>query len=60
MTQYMVKNHGWNSGRAAHTYKDKFGVWPKGLVDSQAQPSIEFDKAVKASLIRYLKGKGKK
>jgi len=60
MCQYMVKNHGWSPGRAAHTYKDKFGVWPKGLAETPKTPSIEFDKAVKAALIRYLKGKGKK
>jgi superfamily II DNA or RNA helicase len=60
MCQYMVKYHGWSPGRAAHTYKDKFGVWPKGLAETSKAPSIEFDKAVKAALIRYLKGKGKK
>jgi superfamily II DNA or RNA helicase len=60
MCQYMVKNHGWSTGRAAHTYKDKFGVWPKGLAEAPKAPSIEFNKAVKAALIRYLKGKGKK
>ena len=60
MCQYMVKYHGWSTGRAAHTYKDKFGVWPKGLADTPQAPSVEFDKAVKAALIRYLKGKGKK
>jgi hypothetical protein len=53
----MVKNHGWSTGRAAHTYKDKFGVWPKGLAETSKAPSIEFNKAVKAALIRYLKGK---
>ena len=57
MCQYMVKYHGWSTGRAAHTYKDKFGVWPKGLAETPKAPSIEFDKAVKAALIRYLKGK---
>jgi superfamily II DNA or RNA helicase len=57
MTQYMVKNHGWSTGRAAHTYKEKFGVWPRGLEDTQAYPSVAFNKAVKAALIRYLKGK---
>ena len=46
-----------NPGRAAHTYKDKFGVWPKGLEDAPKTPSVEFNKAVKAALIRYLKGK---
>jgi superfamily II DNA or RNA helicase len=60
MCQYMVKNHGWSTGRAAHTYKDKFGVWPKGLAETPKAPTVEFDKAVKAALIRYLKGKGKK
>jgi superfamily II DNA or RNA helicase len=59
MCQYMVKNHGWSTGRAAHTYKDKFGVWPKGLAETPKAPSIEFDKAVKAALIRYLKRKPK-
>jgi hypothetical protein len=53
----MVKYHGWSPGRAAHTYKDKFGVWPKNLAETPKTPSIEFDRAVKAALIRYLKGK---
>jgi len=60
MAQYMVKNHGWSQGRAAHTYKDKFGVWPKGLLETPIPPSNDFNKAVKAALIRYLKGKGRK
>lgn len=60
MAQYMVKNHGWSPGRAAHTYKDKFGVWPKGLLETPIPPSNDFNKAVKAALIRYLKGKGRK
>ena len=35
-----------------------FGVFPRGLDDSQVKtPSVEFEKAVKAALIRYLKGK---
>ena len=60
MTQYMVRNHGWSVGRASHTYREKFGVWPKGLSDMPLPPSGEFNKAVKAALIRYLKGKAKK
>jgi superfamily II DNA or RNA helicase len=57
MCQYMVKYKGWSAGRAAHTYKEKFGVWPRGLDDKAVTPSKEFDKAVKAALIRYLKSK---
>lgn len=57
MCHYMVKYRGWSTGRAAHTYKEKFGVWPRGLADTPVLPSKEFDKAVKAALIRYLKSK---
>jgi superfamily II DNA or RNA helicase len=60
MCQYMVKNHGWSNSRMLASYRDKFGVWPKGLVDSVKTPDIAFEKATKAALIRYLKGKGKK
>ena len=49
---------GYKPGYAFFAYKDKFGVWPRGLDDSRIQtPSVEFEKAVKAALIRYLKGK---
>ncbi len=59
MCQYMVRYHGWSPGRAAHTYRDKYGVWPRGLNDHMVVgPSTEFQKFVKAKLIRYLKGKG--
>ena len=57
MCQYMVQLRGWSPGRAAHTYKEKFGVWPRGLADTPVLPSKEFDKAVKAALIRFLKSK---
>ena len=60
MCQWKVQHEGWSPGRAAHTYKDKFGVWPKGLVDVAAPPDIKFEKAVKASVIRYIKGLKKK
>jgi superfamily II DNA or RNA helicase len=60
MCQYMVKNHGWSSGRAAHLYREKTGVWPKGLAETPKAPDIAFDKFVKHSLIKYLRGKAKK
>ena len=59
MCQYKIKVSGWSTGRAAHTYKDRFGVWPRNLNDKDIKtPSVEFEKFVKAKLIRYLKGKG--
>lgn len=56
MCQYKVKNSGWSSGRAAHTYKDKFGVWPKGMSDQPMIPDMKFEKFVRAKLIRFIKG----
>jgi len=57
MCQYKVKYSGWSAGRAAHTYKDKFGSWPRGLVDVPTAPNAVFDKAVKAALMKFIKGK---
>jgi superfamily II DNA or RNA helicase len=58
MCQHKVKYAGWSSGRAAHTYREKFGVWPRGLSDYQVEPpDYAFEKFVKAKLIRYLKSK---
>jgi DNA repair protein RadD len=57
MAQYKVKFEGWNEKRALAVYREKFGVWPKGLQDVPVPPSLVFEKAVRAQLIRYLKGK---
>lgn len=48
---------GWSDGRAAHTYRDKFGTWPKGLADTPKLPSLEVEKFIKSRMIAYLKGK---
>jgi DNA repair protein RadD len=60
MCQHMVVYRGWSTGRAAHTFKNKFGVWPKGLEQTTKHPSVAFDRAVKAALIRFLRGEGKR
>lgn len=56
MCQYKVKYSGWSAGRAAHTYKDKFGVWPKGLSDRPVVPDLKFERFAKAKLIKFIKG----
>jgi hypothetical protein len=56
MCQHKVKYDGWSPGRAAHTYKDKFGVWPKGLLEAPLFPDAKFEKFVRAKLIRFIKG----
>lgn len=58
MIQYNIMYRGWSRGRGAHVYREKFGAWPRNLIDGlPAPPTKEFEKHVKAGLIRYLKGK---
>lgn len=57
MAQYKVQYEGWNEKRALAVYREKFGVWPRGLHNVPVPPSLVFEKAVRAQLIRYLKGK---
>lgn len=61
MCKYKVFNGGWSNGRAAHTFRDKFGVWPRNLDERRTKPpSAEFEKFVKHRLIAFLKGKQRK
>lgn len=61
MMQYYVTYEGWSKGRAANTYRDKFGVWPRGLNDNQvALPSPEVKKFIRGKLYAFLKRIGKK
>lgn len=56
--QYKIRYAGWSSGRGAHVYREKFGVWPRGLIDGMPEPpGPAFEKHVRAGLIRYLRGK---
>ena len=57
MCKYQMIHAGWSNGRAAHTYRERFGVWPRQLDFATAiPPNPEFQKFVKAKLMRYLKG----
>jgi hypothetical protein len=60
MCQYQKLHHGWSDARCKANYHEKYGVWPKGLAETPKTPDIAFDKFVKHSLIKYLRGKGKK
>lgn len=57
MCQYKIQYSGWSAGRAAHTYKDKYGAWPRGLIDVPKAPDIVFERAVKAALRKFIQGK---
>jgi DNA repair protein RadD len=37
---YIAKQRKYNPNWASHIYRDKFGVWPRGLLDTEIPPSI--------------------
>jgi len=59
MMCHKKKYGGWSDGRAAHTYREKFGVWPKGLNDTPVFPSIECEKFIRHRMMVYLKSQGR-
>ena len=56
---HMQRERGYNSGWIARQYRNKFGVWPKGMQDYPLPPSPETKSYVKSQMIRYAKGKEK-
>lgn len=50
---------GYSDGWIAHTYRKKFGVWPRGLEDYALEPSFETKNYVRHLQIRYAKSKEK-
>ena len=58
---WMMRYQGWSKGRASHTYRDKFGVWPKGLSDSSPSiPSAETKRFIDKKLHAFLKKIGRR
>jgi superfamily II DNA or RNA helicase len=57
---WLMRYQGWSKGRASHTYKDKFGVWPKGLSDSTPQAvELETKRFIDRKLKQFLKSIGR-
>jgi len=48
-----------SDGWCAHTFKDKFGTWPKGLSDQPAQLSPEVSNYIRHKRIAFAKGREK-
>jgi hypothetical protein len=55
MLNWYVRNQKWNPGRAAHLYKEKFGVWPRSLHDMPEIPDKEITKFVDNSIRKYVR-----
>jgi len=51
---YKVEFEGWREGRAAHTFKEKFGVWPRGLQNVSKPTSLEVEKFIQKKLRAFL------
>jgi superfamily II DNA or RNA helicase len=60
MLQWYVKVQGWSNGRAAHVYKEKFGVWPRSLDDTPKMPSADVAKFVDAGIRKYIRSMKRK
>jgi superfamily II DNA or RNA helicase len=51
--------YGYSDGRVAHLYREKFGVWPRGLNKTAATPSGEMLAWIRHVNLRYAKSKKK-
>lgn len=58
---WMIRYQGWSRGRASHTYREMFGVWPKGLAeDNPIPPSAETKRFIDKKLHAFLKRIGRR
>lgn len=57
---YVCESRGYSEGWVANNYKDKFGVWPRGLEWTSKEPSIEVSSWIKHKQIKFAKGKEKR
>jgi len=58
---WLQRYQGWSKGRAAHTYKDKFGVWPRGLGDNTPETiTPETKKFIDKKMRQFMKSIGKR
>lgn len=55
----VAKDRNRSSGWVAHSFRERFKVWPRGLSDHPLPPSPEVIGWVRAKDIRWAKGKGK-
>lgn len=56
---YIAETQNYNPHWASHKYREKFGVWPKGLAHVKRIPSLTTTNWVKHKNIAWVKGKQK-
>jgi superfamily II DNA or RNA helicase len=52
---YIAQQRSYNPNWASHKYREKFGVWPKGLADTTIPPSINTQKWIRSKDIQWAK-----
>jgi superfamily II DNA or RNA helicase len=57
MLKYIQAEKGRKKGWVDHQYKEKFGVWPRGLKETTITPSIEVRNFLRAKAMAYAKSK---
>ncbi len=55
--RWIAAERGRQPGWVAHIFRDRFGVWPRGLDDTPAPPSEALIRWVRSRQIRYAKGR---
>ena len=56
---WICRDKGYKEGWAANKYREKFGVWPKGLHGDSLMPTNETMKWVQSRQIAWSKGKAR-
>lgn len=56
---YIAKERNYNPNWASHKYREKFGVWPRGLYEQPLQPSVKTLNWVRHKNIAFAKSKFK-
>jgi len=59
MALHMAKSRGYSDGWAGHKYRDRFGVWPRGLSRISTPPDQAFLNWEKSRRIAWAKRKAK-
>ena len=56
---FIAREKAYNPHWASHKYREKFGVWPRGLIEVSAPPTMTTLKWIKSRNIKWSKGKNK-
>jgi superfamily II DNA or RNA helicase len=57
---YISNDRGYNRGWAAHKYKERFGVWPRGLEEKTMVPDLKIMNWIRSRQIAWAKSQRRK